>query len=113
MSTKLASISVLALSMIALAPPAYALKDNQILPGAKRIGHVSSGDLKGACDRSGGDFIETSEEYGCASDGGWVYCEKSSGDCVGQSSAGKKASLPRPGKVPLDAGATTLKRATR
>lgn len=75
----------LALALAAIAPaPAMALEDNQILPGAKRINHVSVGGLKGACSRSGGDFIETSEEYGCATDSSWVYCEKSTGDCVGQ-----------------------------
>jgi hypothetical protein len=101
MSAKFASIPLLVLSMITLAPSAHALEDNQILPGAKRINHISSGDLQGACDRSGGDFIETSEEYGCATDGGWVYCEKSSGDCVGDSSDGtEETSRPRGGMRP-------------
>lgn len=112
MSAKLASVSLLALSMIALAPSAHALEDSQILPGAKRIGHVSSGDLAGACERSGGDFIETSEEYGCATDDAWIYCEKSSGDCVGQSGT-QKAGIPRPGKGPFRVETGKMQRATR
>lgn len=63
---------------------ASALGDNQIVAGAKRIGHVSAGNLEGACNRSGGTYIETPDEYMCATDSSWVYCEKESGDCVGE-----------------------------
>lgn len=112
MLAKITSVSLLALSAIALAAPAQALEDDRILPGAKRIGHVSSGDLKGACDRSGGDYIETSEEYGCATDSGWVYCEKSTGDCVGQSGGKEETRRPRPEKAPTWPKAGALRPAT-
>ena len=79
------SAALVLLAASVLAQPLAALEDNQILPGAKRIASVSRGDLKGRCSRSGGSYVETSEEYGCATDNGWVYCEKSSGDCVGAS----------------------------
>ena len=63
-----------------------AIEDSKIIPGAKRIDHVSLGEVKGACDKAGGTFLETPEEYMCASDGGWVYCEKGGDkDCVGES----------------------------
>lgn len=76
-------ITLALLTALAAGQPAAALEDSQILPGAQRIGHISAGGLKGRCDSAGGTYIETSEEYGCAGNGGWVYCEKSSGDCVG------------------------------
>ncbi len=63
---------------------ANALGDNQIISGAKRISHVSAGKLKGACGRSGETYVETPDEYMCANDSSWVYCEKKSGDCVGE-----------------------------
>ena len=83
------------LAALVIAQPASALEDGQILPGAKRIAHVSLGKLKGRCSRSGGGFIETSEEYGCATDKGWVYCEKGSGDCVGSRGDGGQTSQRR------------------
>lgn len=63
-----------------------AIDNSDIIPGAKRIAHVSLGQVKGACDKAGGTFLETPEEYMCASDAGWVYCEKGGDkDCVGES----------------------------
>ena len=61
-----------------------ALDDNQIIAGAKRIQSVSSSDLESACNKSGGTYVETGDDYVCATDSSWVYCEKKSGDCVGE-----------------------------
>ncbi len=84
-STAFVVATALCLAALMSAPASLALEDDQIAPGAKRIDHVSRDDLKGACDRSGGSWVETADEYSCATDNSWAYCEKSSGDCVGGS----------------------------
>ena len=75
-----------AVGVLVLSQHVAAIEDSKIIPGAKRIGHVSLGEVKGACDKAGGTFLETPDEYMCASDAGWVYCEKGGDqDCVGES----------------------------
>lgn len=79
-------IASFALGVLIASQQVSAIEDSKIIPGATRIGHVSLGEVKGACDKAGGTFLETPDEYMCASDGGWVYCEKGGDkDCVGES----------------------------
>ena len=79
-------VAIIGALVIALLLPrtAVALDDSQIIPGAKRIKNVSAGALKTACDNQGGTYVETGDEYLCSTDSSWVYCEKASGDCVGE-----------------------------
>lgn len=79
-------IASFAVGVLIASQQVAAIDDSKIIPGAKRIGHVSLGEVKGACDKAGGIFLETPGEYMCASDGAWVYCEKGGDkDCVGES----------------------------
>ncbi len=51
-----------AVGVLVVSEQAAAIEDSKIIPGAKRIGHVSLGEVKGACDKAGGTFLETPGE---------------------------------------------------